>query len=203
MKVLVIGAHPDDVELGMGGTIAKYMQKGHDVMITVVTIPYEKEVRLKECEKSASILGAKLSILDMDADDITFSRKLVGIIDNVIRKFSPDVVYTHWNHDSHQDHVAISNATFAATRKNNCSLYMYEQQVPGGVVPYGFTAQMFVDISECIDKKIESCLSHKSQLNENSTDYIEILKGRAKYRGFQCNTVYAEAFEVVRDVKEI
>jgi LmbE family N-acetylglucosaminyl deacetylase len=139
----------------------------------------------------------------MEADDITFSRKLVGIIDKLVSDFSPDVVYTHWNHDSHQDHVAISNATFAATRKNNCSLYMYEQQVPGGVVPYGFTAQMFVDISDFIDIKIESCLAHNSQLNENNNEYIEILKGRAKYRGFQCNKLYAEAFEVVRDVKEI
>ena len=110
------------------------------------------------------------------------------------------MVYTHWNHDSHQDHVAISNATFAAARKNDCSLYMYEQQIPGGVVPYGFKAQMFVDISNTIDKKVESCLAHKSQMED---PWIDALEGRARYRGFQSNAKYAEAFEVVREIKEI
>lgn len=200
MKLLAFGAHPDDVELGMGGTIARYSQRKHDVMVVTVTIPSNKEIRRKECEVAAELLGVELLIIDIEPNGIVFSRELVGVLEKIINDFSPDEVYTHWNHDSHQDHVAISNATFAAARKNDCSLYMYEQQIPGGVVPYGFKAQMFVDISNSIDTKVESCLAHKSQMED---PWIDALEGRARYRGFQSNVKYAEAFEVVREIKEI
>ena len=203
MKVLAFGAHPDDVEVGMGGTIARYTKSKYDMLMVIATMPNKKEVRWKESENAAKILGTELIILDIDPDKMVFSRELVRGFDKVTREYSPDIVYTHWNHDSHQDHVAVANAVIAATRKNNCSLYMYEQTIPGGIVPYGFRTQSFVDISEVIDIKINSIVAHKSQVKINNEWWLYGVKGRAMYRGYQINVKYAEAFEVVKDIKKI
>lgn len=203
MKVLAFGAHPDDIEVGMGGTIVQYAKNKYNVLMVVATVPNKKEVRQKESENAAKILGAELIILDIKPDEMIFSRELVRGFDEVIRKYSPDIVYTHWNHDSHQDHVAVANAVIASTRKNNCSLYMYEQTIPGGIVPYGFRMQSFVDISETIDTKIDSVTAHKSQVGINGEWWLYGIKGRAMYRGYQINVNYAEAFEVVKEIKRI
>ena len=203
MRVLAFGAHPDDIEVGMGGTIARYSKNKYDVLMVIATIPSKKEFRRKEAENAAEIVGAELLILDIDPDRMVFSRELVHRFDEVIRDHSPDIVYTHWNHDSHQDHIAVANAAIAATRKNNCSLYMYEQTIPGGIVPYGFRTQSFVDITEVIDTKIDSITAHKSQVEINNEWWLYGVKGRAMYRGYQINVKYAETFEVVKEIKRI
>lgn len=203
MKIVAFGAHPDDIEVGMGGTIASYTKSKHDVVIVVATLPNKSEARRKEAELAAQILGAELIVLDIDPHKMIFSRELVNIFDQIIREHSPDIVFTHWNHDSHQDHIAVANATIASTRANNCSLYMYEQTIPGGIVPYAFRAQSFVNISEVIDIKINSITAHKSQVKENNEWWLYGIKGRAMYRGYQINQNYAEAFEVVKEIKVI
>ena len=203
MGVLAFGAHPDDIEVGMGGTIGRYSKNKYDVIMVIAAIPNKREVRWKEAENGAKKLGAELLILDINPDRMIFSRELVRRFDEVIREQSPDIVYTHWNHDSHQDHIAVANAVIAATRKNNCSLYMYEQTIPGGIVPYGFRTQSFVDISEVIDTKIDSIMAHESQVGMNGEWWLYGVKGRAMYRGYQINVKYAEAFEVVKEIKKI
>jgi len=194
---------PDDAEFGMGGTIAKYVRRGHDVLIVLVTIPNQKEKRLEESKRSAAILGARLSILDLDPYELVFNRKLVERFDEVIKGFPPDIVYTTWIHESHQDHVAISRATIAAARKNNFSLYMFGQILPSGLTPYAFRAQAYVDISDVIETKVKSVLAHDSQVHNFTEQWIEGIRARAAYLGFQINVKYAEAFEVVKDIKQI
>lgn len=203
MRILAFGAHPDDIEVGMGGTIAKYIKRKCSVVMIVATVPNKEETRRKEAEAAAWILGAELIILDIKPNKMIFTRELVHTFDQVIRGHSPDIVFTHWNHDSHQDHVTVANAVIASTRANNCSLYMYEQTIPGGIVPHGFRAQSFVDISEVIDVKMNSIRAHKSQMKLNGEWWLYGIRGRAMYRGYQINVNYAEAFEVVKEIKEI
>ncbi len=203
MNIIAFSPHPDDAEVLMGGTIAKYTQKGHDVLIVVVTIPNQEEKRREESRESAVILGARLSILDLDPYELAFNRNLVEIFDEVIKGFPPDIIYTSWIHESHQDHAAVSKATIAAARKNACSLYMYEQALPSGLTPYAFRAQAFVDISDTIETKIKSVLAHNSQVQNFSEQWIQGIRARATYRGFQINVEYAEAFEVVKEIKQI
>ena len=203
MNIIVFSTHPDDAEVLMGGTIARYTQKGHDLLIVVVTIPNQKARRREEVGKAAEILGARLLVLDLDPYELVFDRKLVEIFDEVIKDFPPDIIYTSWIHDSHQDHVAVSRATIAAARKNNCSLYMYEQALPSGLTPYGFRAQAFVDISDTMELKKESVLVHQSQVQNFSEQWIQGIRARATYMGFQINVKYAEAFEVVKVLKSI
>ena len=203
MNIIVFSPHPDDAEVMMGGTIAKYTQKGHSVLIAVVTIPNQKEKRVEESKKAATILGARISVLDLDPHELVFNRRLVEVFDEVMKDFPPDIIYTCRLHDSHQDHVAVGQATIAAARKNQCSLYMYDQALPSGITPYAFRPQVFVDISDTIEMKIKSVSAHKSQLKNFSNQWIEGIRAKAAYIGCQINVEYAEAFEVVKELKKI
>ena len=80
---------------------------------------------------------------------------------------------------------------------------MYEQALPSGLTPYAFRAQVFVDISDTIETKIKSVLAHNSQVQNFSEQWVQGIRGRATYRGFQINVEYAEAFEVVKEIKQI
>lgn len=205
MNILAIGAHPDDFEIGMGGTLAKYSLQGHNVLCLVCVVPRNSSIRQKEQLQSSKILNIEVRVLDLNSNDFSLTRILVNKFDKILKDFNPDIVFTHWHNDSHQDHKVVADATIASTRKNKCSLYMYEQTIPGGIVPHGFRPQMFIDISETIDLKIKSVLAHESEAkihNINST-WENGIKGRAAYRGHQIGADYAEAFEVVKEIKNI
>lgn len=203
MNVIVFSPHPDDAEVLMGGTIAKYAQNGHDVLIVLVTIPSNKKLRLEESRKSAEILGARLEVLDLDSYELAFNRKTVEVFDRVFKDFPPDAIYTCWINDSHQDHFTVARATIAAARKNSASLWMYEQALPSGLTPFAFRPQTFVDISDTIEVKIKSVLAHESQVQNFTEQWINGIKARATFMGFQINVKYAEAFEVVKEIKNI
>lgn len=201
MKILVFGAHPDDVEVGMGGTIAKYVHDGHSVKIITCVIPSDRDLRLKEADDAARILGATHQTLDIPSEDMQFDRKIICIFDKLISDFSPQIVFTHWIHDSHNDHHVVANATIAATRKNTCDVYMYEQTIPGGITPFSFRPQKFIDISAFIDHKIKSIEAHASQKKLHGEWWLYGVKGRAQYRGFQIRKHFAEAFEIIKQIE--
>ncbi len=199
MKILAFGSHPDDIEIGAGGTLAKISREGiHDVTGIVMTLPKDTTVRRAESKIAAEILGINIKLLKMSFDDLFFSRKLVNKIDDILYEHNPEIIFTHWNGDSHQDHNVLSRGVIAATRMNDCSVYMYEQTLPGGIVPDSFNAQMYVDISDVIDKKIKSIEAHRSQSEISGEFWIHGIKGRAMFRGSQINARYAEAFQVVK-----
>ena len=203
MNIIVFSPHPDDAEVLMGGTIAEYTQKGHNVLIVLVTIPNQKERRREESEKAAAILGASLSILDLNPYELMFNRSLVEMFDKIIKDFQPDIIYTSWSHDSHQDPITVSWATIAEARKNDCSLYMYEQAFPSGLTPHAFRVQSFMDISDTMETKIRSVSAYQSQVQKYGERWIQGIVARATYIGCQINTKYAEAFEVVREIRKI
>ena len=122
-------------------------------------------------------------------------------IGNMMGKLpGPQSVYTHSNNDSHQDHAAVTNAVIATTRKNDCSLYMYEQTIPGGIAPNPFRGQYYVDVSDTIMMKLDSIMAHRTQLDTYGPWWLEGVKGRAMYYGFKINVKYAEIFEVIKDI---
>lgn len=202
MKVLAFGAHPDDLEIGMGGTIARYVARGHEVLMVIATVPNRRDERIPEAEAAAAILGADLVVMDVAPDDLVFGRQMVRRFDQVLNGFSPDVVYTHSNKDSHQDHASVTNAVIASTRKNDCSVYMYEQTIPGGIGPEAFHGQYFVDVSACIGQKLDAIMAHRTQLDTYGDWWLEGIKGRAMYHGFKINVKYAEVFEVIKQIAD-
>lgn len=205
MKILVVAAHSDDIEPQMGGTIAKLTKNGHEVLILLVTDAggSNSNIRIQESINAAKILGAKINHLHYNQIDFKFERKVVQSIDKVIRDFEPDEIYTCWEHDSHQDHQVVSNAVLAASRKNNSNVYFFEPIIPGGITPYGFECNYYVDISDSIEKKIKSVLAHKSQVEKFGDGWIKAIYGRAELRGFEINVKYAEAFKIVKLIDRI
>lgn len=198
-SILVFGAHPDDVEIGMGGTIRRLANEGHDVYICIATIPDHHEERLAESRRAAEILGAKeVFLLPISISELGYNRKTIGLVDEMIAKVKPYAVFTHWIEDSHQDHVNFSKCIVAATRKNHFHVFMYENTIPGGLTTGAFRAQFFIDISKTIDSKLKSIEAHASQIRRNGDWWIHGIKGRAMYRGYQIHANYAEAFEIIK-----
>jgi LmbE family N-acetylglucosaminyl deacetylase len=196
---IVFGAHPDDIEIGMAGTICRLASEGHDVYSCIATIPDDRERRVREAEEAAALLGIKeVILLPLKADQLGYNRATIGAIDSIIKTLKPHSVFTHWLEDSHQDHVNITRCVIAATRKNDFNVYMYEQTIPGGITPAAFRAQYVIDVSAFIDRKMKSIQAHASQLMRNGDWWVEGIRGRAMYRGYQIRAQYAEAFEIIK-----
>jgi len=197
--IVVFGAHPDDVEIGMAGTIARLAAAGNDVYVCIAIIPEDRERRMLEAREAGRIMGVKEVIfLSLKVQDLGYNRKSIGAIDAVVRHLSPHSIFTHWVEDSHQDHVNLTRCVIAATRKNHFNVYMYEQTIPGGITPAAFRAQYLIDVSDFIDQKMESVRAHASQIIRNGDWWIEGIRGRAMYRGYQIRAKYAEAFEIIK-----
>jgi N-acetylglucosamine malate deacetylase 1 len=204
--ILVFGAHPDDIEIGMGGTITKLVKLGYDVIMVIATLPNftiadKKDERKLEAISSASILGCKSpEFLDLSPEDIVFGRRMVSLIDSLIKKHKTTSVYTQWIGDSHQDHQILTQSVIAASRDVN-NLYMYETTIPGGVTEKAFRPQLFIDVTNEMENKIKSLKYFKSQNIRCGPFWIDAIIGRSLYRGYQMNTKYAEAFEIVKTVQ--
>ena len=208
LKIIAIGAHGDDIELACGGTLAKAVNYGHDVsMILVtggssndhnnVTIRNQDEAK-KEAIDASKILGvSNLHILGYKDTCVPYSVDLISKLDKIISKFQPDIIFTHFVFDTHQDHIRTAHSTISAARRQN-TILLYEPINPSGQGYMPFRPQAYVDITEVIETKVNSLKAHRSQYKKYSDKWIEAVVARAKFRGFEMGTDYAECFEVVR-----
>ncbi len=205
-SILVFGAHPDDLEIGMGGTIAKLSAMGYEVQPIIATLPNFVKSDTKEGRKTESMLSAKVMgckppvFLDLSPDEMIFGRKFITLIDSLVTKYKPDSVFTQWYGDSHQDHQILTKSVISACRDQD-NLFMYEITIPGGITENSFRPQLFVDISETINTKKNALECFESQFVRCGEIWIPAIIGRCSYRGYQINSKYAEAFEVVKVTK--
>ena len=204
--ILIFGAHPDDIEIGMGGTVAKLAGNGYDVKLIIATLPNFVETDTKEARRHEAIMSAKTmscqppDFLDLSPDEMVFSRKFVTRIDELVRKTKPEAIFTQWIGDSHQDHQSLTRTVLAASR-DSTDIYMYETTIPGGITESAFRPQLYVDISNTLSIKSQALDCFTSQKIRCGDLWIEAVIGRSSYRGYQMNTRYAEAFEVIRITK--
>src|ERR671915_1813179 len=206
-SIVAFGAHPDDIEIGMGGTVAKLARNGYNVHLVIATLPNftkidQKDQRRQEAMMSAKIMGVNSpDFLDLSPDEITFGRKFVGLLDGIISKYQPEAVFTQWVGDSHQDHHILTKAVIAASRDVS-NLFMYETTIPGGLTENAFRPQLYIDITETLEVKSNALDCFHSQKNNRCGNlWIDAVVGRCSYRGYQMNVKYAEAFEVVKVTK--
>lgn len=118
-NILVIGPHPDDQEIGMGGTIVKFVEQGHDVLLVDVTngepTPYgDPETRAAEAARAAGILGVKRKLLGFPNREVQHTLELRHAIAAAIREHQAEIVFTVYFDDAHPDHVAVGRATIDA-----------------------------------------------------------------------------------------
>jgi LmbE family N-acetylglucosaminyl deacetylase len=202
-SIIAFGAHPDDIEIGMAGTVAKLTGMGYDVKLVIATLPSfvktdTKEQRKKESTMSAKVMGCKTpEFLDLAPEEITFNRSFVTRINEIIQRCDPDAIFTQWIGDTHQDHRILTRAVTAAARDLN-NVFMYETTIPGGISENAFRPQLYIDISEALDIKRNALHCFDSQKIRCGPLWIDAIVGRCSYRGYQKNTKYAEAFEVIK-----
>jgi len=210
MKIFVVGAHLDDIELAAGGTLAKAIKNNHTVKVLIMSksgytnkdgkIQRSDDTAVEEGIKALNTLGiTDITILDFETKDIPFRSDVVNAIDLAISDFQPDIIFTHHPFDTHQAHEGVSKATIAAARRMN-TLYFFEPIAPSGRSYVAFRPQMYVDIEETIDLKIQSLKCHKSEYNKfGGENWLEGVKCRCGFRGYEIGKKYAEAFEVLRE----
>ncbi|MBU0600642.1 bacillithiol biosynthesis deacetylase BshB1 [bacterium] len=220
IDVLAIGAHPDDVELGMGATIAKLVRLGFKAAILDLTdgepTPYgSKELRLKESLESAKILKVERSILSLPnrylLDTIENRKEIAG----QIRKIRPKIVFAHYWVDRHPDHIAASQLSEAAVFYSKLT----KSDLPGQPLEiekiyyfYPFHLRLSIkpsfimDVSEDFSKKIESLKAYQSQFienqfienqfidNEKNSPIFDYLRKQSEYLGSLIKRSFGEAF---------
>ncbi|MGQ1837347.1 PIG-L deacetylase family protein [Kocuria turfanensis] len=196
-KVLAVGAHPDDLELACGGTLAKLVDAGHEVRGLVMSQGErggDENTRPFEARTGAAFLGlSDFDVLDFpDTRMETVSNDIVRAIESAIMAFQPDVIFTHSAHDQHQDHHAVHQATLRAARSHH-SILCYESPS----VTREFDPSVFVDINDYVDVKVQAVQSHRNQAGKPYMTPGRV-RGMAAFRGAQAKNVHSEAFEPVR-----
>lgn len=196
-RVLAVAAHPDDLELACGGTLAKFVDLGHEVQELVMSDGGRGgnlEARSGDARRAASFLGlAELQHFNFtDTDLVGHAQEMILVIEAVIDRFKPDIILTHSLHDYHQDHQAVHAATLSAARRHS-SILCYES--PSAT--HQFHPTVFVDIHGYVDTKVRSVQLHRDQKDK---PYMspERLRGIAVFRGAQARRQVAEGFEPVR-----
>lgn len=194
MKILAIGAHPDDIEIGCGGTLLRLMEEEDAEIHCLVMSAGEKNgdpvVRLQEINEVKKTTGFNYIIQNFPDSNIFISIKLISTIEEAINILKPDMILTHHPQDYHHDHRAISEATVEAGRNEPNILY-YES-----VLTRNFQPLIISDISQYITSKLTMIQRYSSQIDANhlNTDTVRSL---AKTRASQSRIGmrYAEAFE--------
>ncbi|MGO4888089.1 bacillithiol biosynthesis deacetylase BshB1 [Anaerobacillus sp. MEB173] len=217
LDILAIGAHPDDIEIGMGGTIAKYVNEGYNVGICSLTKAELSsngtvETRQLEAERSASILGVSTR-LQLDFPDRGLraeNHEQIEQVVKLIRTYKPNIVFAPYFVDRHPDHghcsALVKEAVFSAGigKFKECDLLpahrvdsFYYYLINGFHKP-----DFIIDISEEIEKKVQALSAYESQFikTEHSVetpltnDYIQAVENRERLFGKEVGVCYGEGF---------
>jgi len=226
MTIVVIAAHPDDEVLGCGGTIARLTGEGHDVYVGIlgegVTSRYDKREQadqeiLKELQNRSrqvsKLLGAKeLFLFDLPDNrfDTVTLLDIIKIIENLIERLQPQIVYTHHGGDLNIDHVITHRAVLTATRPvENCSVQtLYTFEVPSstewafGQFQPAFQPNVFMDISTTLETKIQAMQIYESEIRHfPHPRSSQVLRAIAERCGSGVGLPAAEAFQLARSIK--
>lgn len=222
MNILAVGAHPDDIEYSVGGTLLKYKKQGHKIFIALATsgntgsnvmtdIKLIGETREKEMENAAKYYDAELRFLRNDDERLLDTNETRTQILDAMRWANPDVIFTHSPTDESPDHAMTSKlvrnmmlslpgrnqqASLAPCTKKP-SLFFWENG--GGI---NFLPEVYVDISEEFDTKFEALQNHDSQKSWMNVfediPFGEDMRCIAAFRGMQYSCKYAEAFRAFK-----
>ncbi|WP_058303858.1 bacillithiol biosynthesis deacetylase BshB1 [Gorillibacterium timonense] len=217
MDILVFGAHADDAEIGMGGTIAKHVQAGFKVAVCDLTCSELSsngtvERRKKEAEEASRILGlAERSNLGLPDRGIFVCQEHIEAVAMEIRRLRPRIVFAPYSLDRHPDHVlcgqivteAVFNAKLRRLRPDIDSVaveavyYYYINDVA--------EPDLMIDISDCYETKQRSLLAYESQFESPvgredvvwtplNQGYLERVEARDRVLGMKRQVAYAEGF---------
>ncbi|MHA1337357.1 MAG: PIG-L deacetylase family protein [Promethearchaeota archaeon] len=211
MAILFIGAHPDDIELGCGGTICYYLENKYEVFCYHLTNGEYKDLNgnivrdfeevYKTSLESLGLLGVKkenIFFTEIPATQLKVEKELISNLQRFIIKNNIDTIFTHSNPDTyHQDHRATHFISMASARKYVNNIFLFEiifNFASGLMIP-----NFYIDISKWLDKKIKALRLHKTEyIKFDGEKWIDSIITLARYRGFQVDCNYAEAFYIMK-----
>lgn len=199
MNILAIGAHPDDIEFGCGGSLIKYAKAGHSIFLLVLTDGSgggSPTTRRREQEQAAKRLHAREVFWGAYRDtELPLSQELIQEIEAVVKRVRADLVFVHYHDDTHQDHRHLASCTVSASRYSRNVLF-YE-----GPTTQNFSPSVFIAIDHYLEKKLASLKAHASQVmktNIKGLSILEIARASAHFRGIQGRVKNAEGFVPLR-----
>jgi LmbE family N-acetylglucosaminyl deacetylase len=199
MNILAIGAHPDDIEFGCGGTLIKYARKGHDTHLLVMTdggMGGDPQVRRQEQEQAAKVLGAKELFWGGYRDtEVPIARDLIQKVEEILQMVRPDLIFVHHTDDTHQDHRHLSTSVVTASRYTRNVLF-YE-----GPTTANFTPSVFVEVDAVLEQKLHALKAHDSQVVKTGVEglsIVDLARAAAHFRGIQGRVRNAEGFVPLR-----
>ena len=203
-KFLFVTAHPDDLEMGAGGLVAKIKKSGGTATNLLLVQPSEennekrnKEVVIKEFAKSKNILNFDAVVYDTPLHDngrpyLQLTNNLIAFTESVAR--GHDIIVSHWKEDHHQDHRVCYDVARSVARKNFEQFWCMDQP-PYNLHYKKFDCNLYVDISEEIDTKRQALESYDSYFTKNQIDNIINYN---KYRGsFLGDDKFAETYKII------
>jgi len=205
MKILAIGAHFDDVELGCGGSLLKWKSQGHDLSIFTATesgysatsgqvIRSSADARAEGLASSAR-LGAKLFEGHLETFGVEFTERLNAKLLEVLQDVRPDLMLTHWADDTHHDHKQLSLASVHCAR-NIPRVLTYQSN---SYVGHGsFEPRYFVDISATYPEKLELLRLFKSEHGRAGHRWESFVDAQSVLAGIKAGVARAEGFEVIK-----
>jgi len=219
-KILIVAAHPDDEVLGCGGTIAKHKKSGDTVSILILgdgitsrTGETNITQRENQAQKSAKILGIDKLLTEKLPDnkfDTVPLLEIAKIVEKAVNKTKPEIIYTHFSEDLNVDHRLTLQAVLTACRPQPgfcvkkilsfeiLSSTEWQEKTQNKI----FCPTEYNNITNFIDKKIKALDAYKNELkpfpHPRSKEGVKIL---AQYRGMEVGYKYAEAFQIIRNIK--
>jgi LmbE family N-acetylglucosaminyl deacetylase len=219
-KILIVAAHPDDEVLGCFGMVARLIKEGYEAYTLILgegktsrdekNIKNELEILNSEIKKANEVIGIKKVFIEQFPDNKFDSVPLLDIVKVVAKikdEIKPDIIFTHYEKDLNIDHQITYQAVITATRpmEDECVKEIYSFEILSSTewnYPLSFSPDIFFDISDTIESKIEAMKKYDSELRKyphpRSLEGIEL---NAKYWGMRVGKRYVEAFKSVRVIK--
>jgi len=205
MRILAVGAHFDDVELGCSGTLLAQGDAGHDLGVFVATksgyarpdgtVIRDDEVARREGRAAADAMGAQLFEGGLPTFGVGFDETTHAALLSCFDRFRPDVVLTHWPEDAHHDHRQLGLATLHCCRRIGRVLTYRSNWDPS---PGYFEPRYFVDIEATFEAKLDLIRLHASEFERTEGRWESAVRARARDHGERAGCRYAEGFEVIR-----
>jgi LmbE family N-acetylglucosaminyl deacetylase len=218
MKILAVGAHPDDLEILCGGTLVRFVQEEHEVVMCHASTGNRgsyihssaeiARIRDREAFRAAEIAGALSQTLGLsDCEIESADPRQRDLVIDLVREVRPDLIITHYPDDYMSDHNEISKLVFKASF--HATLPLYETGKPhhelvtpiyymDTLMGIAFQPTEFVDVSAVLDTKTAMLEAHESQVtwlrDHDGVDVVEQMKTMTRFRGQQCGVAYAEGF---------
>ena len=228
LDVLVFAAHPDDAELSMGGTIARFTANGFKVGVVDLTKAEmstrgDVKTRAKETAEASKILKLKIrENLGFEDGNISISQNSIKKVAELIRKYKPSIVFAPYFNDRHPDHIDVSKlikrAVFSSGLEKLKTTLSGKSQIPYRpkklfyyMQTYVFEPSFIVDISEYFHIKMKSVHAFQSQFHNpvlkkedtfiSKPEFLDYVKARAEFYGFQIRKKYGEPFYCEEDIE--